>query len=71
MIPSVQNLIPWIHTLKREQLYFIRNDFILMGTTLFCTVKKGKVRRNDYSTVTLFAKFLGLSTSRPRWTAMW
>jgi hypothetical protein len=26
---------------------------------------------NLYSDVTLFAKFLGWSTSQPRWTAMW
>jgi hypothetical protein len=24
-----------------------------------------------YSTVTLFARFRGLSTSQPRWTAVW
>jgi hypothetical protein len=34
-------------------------------------VSKPKTLRQDYSTVTLFAKFLGWSTLQPRMTAMW
>ena len=32
---------------------------------------KPKTQRGDYSTVTLFARFLGWSTLQPRITAMW
>jgi hypothetical protein len=53
----VSNFIPWIHLLLGFQLYSVD------------TPRCG--RPGVYSTVTLFARFRGLSTSQPRSTAMW
>jgi hypothetical protein len=65
-------------TIKLQRLWELSGEKILSienmstpdsGTPVFTV--EGKYTSQGYSTVTLFARFRGLSTSQPRRTAMW
>lgn len=55
----------------RKRLYSLGKDFIPQERTLFPSYKISAGLAPPYSTVTDFARFLGLSTSVPRAQAVW
>ncbi|MDK2810872.1 MAG: hypothetical protein PWR27_1581, partial [Petroclostridium sp.] len=52
-----------------NELYFYRANFIIMESSLFVLYNNHQTFLQFYSTVTDFARFLGLSTSHPFATA--
>ena len=67
LIPFVKEIVPWVD---------IKNNFIIIDPPrglleLWTLIHNKTFLGINYSTVTLFAKFLGWSTSSPRWAAIW
>jgi hypothetical protein len=68
--PQQMKIAPASATGFWNELYFYRANFIFLESTLFDLYISYSPIFAAYSTVTLLARFLGLSTSQPRATAI-
>ncbi|WP_207654533.1 hypothetical protein, partial [Herbinix hemicellulosilytica] len=63
--PQQMKIAPASATGFWNELYFYRANFIFLESTLFDLYNYEEFFQFTYSTVTDFARFLGLSTSSP------